>query len=120
MLGCLVSPANMGDREAAKSLLRRVWLTLPRLKCIWADGNYDGPLVEWAKTCWNLDLEIVVKPAEQKGFSVLPRRWVVERTFAWLGKQRRLAKDYEERPASSVALIQIALSALMLRRLAPE
>ena len=83
MLGCLVTPANVGDRDGAKALLRRCWLTLPR-------------------------------------FSVLPRRWVVERTFSWLGKQRRLAKDYEERPASSVALIQIALSALMLRRLAPN
>ncbi len=120
MLGCLVSPANVGDREAARSLLRRVWITLPRLSHIWADGNYDGPLVQEFKTCWNLTLEIVVKPAEQIGFSVLPRRWVVERTFSWLGKQRRLSKDYEERPASSVAFIQIALSALMLRRIAPN
>ncbi len=120
MLGCHVTPANVGDREGAKALLRRVWLTLPRLSHLFADGNYDGPLVEWVKTCWNLDLEIVVKPAEQKGFSVLPRRWVVERTFAWLGKQRRLSKDYEERPASSLAFIQVAMTALMVRRLAPK
>ena len=120
MLGCHITPANIGDRDGAKGLLRRVWLTLPRLSHIWADGNYDGPLVEWVKTCWNQDLQIVVKPADQKGFSVLPRRWVVERTFAWLGKQRRLSKDYEERPASSEALIQIAMTALMVRRLAPK
>ena len=119
MLGCLVTPADVGDREAAKSLLRRLWLTLPRLSLIWADGNYDGPLVEWIKHCWGLTLEIVVKPDGQKGFSVLPRRWVVERTFAWLGKQRRLSKDYEQKPASSEAFIQIAMSALMVRRLAP-
>ena len=119
LLGCHVTPANVGDRDGAKGLLRRVWLTLPRLSHIWADGNYDGPLVEWIKTCWNHDLEIVVKPVDQKGFSVLPRRWVVERTFAWLGKQRRLSKDYEERPASSEAFIQIAMTALMVRRLAP-
>lgn len=119
MLGCLVTPANVGDREATKDLLRRFWVTLSRLKKIWADGNYDGPLVEWLKTCWGFDLEIVVKPEDQKGFSVLPRRWVVERTFAWLGKQRRLSKDYEELPQSSEAFIQIAMSALMIRRLAP-
>jgi len=75
--------------------------------------------VQWVKNCWGFDLEIVVKPADQKGFSVLPRRWVVERTFAWLGKQRRLSKDYEELPQSSEAFIQIAMSALMVRRLAP-
>lgn len=103
MLGCLVSPADVDDRAGAKALLRRCWLTLPRLSHIWADGNYDGPLVEWLKTCWGFDLEIVVKPAEQKGFSVLyptalARRWVVERTFSWLGKQRCLAKDYEVSP----------------------
>ncbi len=119
MLGCLVSPADVDDRAGAKALLRRCWLTLPRLSHIWADGNYDGPLVEWLKTCWGFDLEIVVKPEGQKGFSVLPRRWVVERTFSWLGKQRRLAKDYEELPRSSEAFIQIAMSALMVKRLAP-
>ncbi len=91
---------------------------------LWADGNYDGPLVPWLKTCWGFALEIVVKPDGQTGFSVLcptalARRWVVERTFAWLGKQRRLSKDYEEMPPSSEAFIQIAMSALMVRRLAP-
>lgn len=119
LLGCLVTPANVGDREAAKGLLRRLWLQLPRLSHIWADGNYDGPLVGWLKHCWGLELEIVVKPEGQTGFSVLPRRWVVERTFAWLGKQRRLSKDYEEKPASSEAFILIAMTALMARRLAP-
>ena len=112
MLGCVVTAANVGDRAATKDLLRRFWLTLPRLTRIWADGNYDGPLVPWVKNCWGFDLEIVVKPADQKGFSVLPRRWVVERTFAWLGKQRRLSKDYEELPQSSEGFIQIAMSAL--------
>lgn len=104
---------------SAKSLLRRLWLRLPRLTHLWADGNYDGPLVAWVKHCWGLTLEIVVKPEGQKGFSVLPRRWVVERTFAWLGKQQRLSKDYEEKPDSCEAFIHIAMSALMIRRLAP-
>ncbi len=109
----------MGDRAATKDLLRRCWLGLPRLQKIWADGNYDGPLVQWVKNCWGYDLEIVVKPEGQKGFCVLARRWVVERTFAWLGKQRRLSKDYEEKPATGEAFIQSAMTALMLRRLAP-
>ena len=116
LIGCLVTPADVGDREAARSLLRRFWLRLPRLTHLWADGNYGGPLVEWVKHCWGYTLEIVVKPDGQKGFSVLPRRWVVERTFARLGKQRRLSKDYEEKPASSEAFIHIAMSALMVRR----
>ena len=74
MLGGLVTPADEGDREGAKALLRRSWLTLPRLSPIWADGNYDGPLVEWLKTCWGFDLEIVIKPEGQKGFSVSSER----------------------------------------------
>ncbi len=106
-------------------MLRRVWHQQPRLVCIWADGNYDGPLVEWAKTCWNFTLTIVEKPTGQKGFSVLcptalARRWVVERTFAWLGQWRRLSKDYEQSPWSQMAFIHIAMIGLMLNRLAPD
>ena len=71
LLGCLVTAADVGDRAATKDLLRRLWLGLPRLQKIWADGNYDGPLVQWVKNCWGYDLEIVVKPEGQKGFSVL-------------------------------------------------
>ena len=117
MLGCWVTPADVGDREGAKQLFRRVFLKYPDLH-VWADGNYDGPLVEWAKNCWSYVLDIVVKPEGQKGFCVLPRRWVVERTFAWLGQWRRLSKDYEQSPWSEMAFIQIAMIGLMLNRLA--
>lgn len=120
LLGCWITPADVGDRQGARELLRRVWHQFPRLTRLWADGNYDGPLVAWAKACWNLDIEIVEKPAGQKGFSVLPRRWVVERTFAWLCQWRRLSKDYEQSAWSEMAFIQIAMTGLMLNRLAPE
>ena len=99
-------------------LMRRLWLKYPNLH-VFADGNYDGPLVEWAKNCYGYELEIVVKPKGQTGFSVLPRRWVVERTFAWLGQWRRLSKDYEQSPRSEEAFIQIAMIGLMLNRLDP-
>ncbi len=118
MLGCLVTPANIGDREGAKMLMRRLWLKYPSLH-VFADGGYDGPLVEWAKNCYGFALEIVVKPKEQKGFAVLPRRWVVERTFAWLGQWRRLGKDYEQSPRSQEAFMQIAMIGLMLNRIDP-
>ncbi len=118
MLGCWVTPADVQDRAGAKELLRRIWHQHPRLSCVWADGNYDGPFVTWVKSCWGLTLQIVAKPAGQKGFSVLPRRWVVERTFAWLGQWRRLAKDYEQSPWSEMAFIHIAMTGLMLNRLA--
>jgi putative transposase len=112
----------MQDRDGAKLLLRRCKQgckdAFPRLCLIWADGGYRGPLIDWVKTKCGWTLQIVEKPADQKGFSVLPRRWVVERTFAWLGRYRRLAKDYDLLPESSEAWIYIAMTHIMLRRLA--
>ncbi len=97
-------------------LLRRFWLQFPNLH-VFVDGNYDGPLIEWARMCWGYTLQVVVKPPEQKGFSPLPRRWVVERTFAWLCQWRRLAKDYEQVPQSEESFIHNAMTGLMLNRL---
>ena len=90
---------------------------MPRLERIWADGGYAGQLVDWVSenTSWNL--ELVKRPAAAKGFVLLPKRWIVERTFAWLYKYRRLREDYEETIASSEALIRLAMMRLMLRRL---
>lgn len=91
---------------------------VPRLKRLWADGGYAGQLARWvAEQGWTL--EIVAKDPAAKGFQVLPKRWIVERTFAWLGKGRRLSKDYEHRIASSEAMVQLAMIGLMTRRLAP-
>jgi len=88
-----------------------------RLKLIWADGGYAGKLVSWTKRWCHWTIEIV-KRSDQKGFHVLPKRWIVERTFSWFGNYRRLSKDYEFHTASSEALIYIAMSHLMVRRLA--
>ena len=91
-----------------------------RLKLIWADGGYAGRLVVWAQAFGNWVLQIVKRPDSQKGFAVLPRRWVVERTFAWLGRSRRLSKDYEELEKTSEAMVHISMIQLMLRRLVPS
>jgi putative transposase len=91
---------------------------LPRMAKLWGDGAYAGQLVEWVRERCGWELEIVKRPDDMRGFVVLPKRWVVERTFAWLGKCRRLAKDYEHLTASSEALIRLAMIGLMARRLA--
>jgi len=90
----------------------------PRLRLIWADGGYAGQLIEWVAAFGNWVLEIVKRSDKAKGFVVLPRRWVVERTFAWLMKFRRLSKDYEETVKSSEAWILLAMINIMTRRLA--
>jgi len=90
----------------------------PRLQRIWADGAYAGKLVDWAKELGQWVLEIVKRSDEAKGFELLPHRWIVERTFAWLGRYRRLSKDYEVLIETSEAMIRIAMIRLMVRRLA--
>ena len=90
----------------------------PRLSLFWADGAYGGELIAWFKMVAGWVLEIVKKPADQKGFQVLPRRWVVERTFAWLGFYRRLSKDYEYLPAHSELMTRLAMIHIMVKRLA--
>ncbi len=117
----MVHAGNVQDRDGAKLLLGRLLGGgFPRLKLIWADGAYGGELVEWVKRLAGCVLEIVKRPKEQRGFVVLPRRWVVERTLGWLGRYRRLSKDYEERPASEEAIILIAMINLMVHRLEPD
>ena len=91
----------------------------PRLALLWADGGYAGKLVGWVASVTGWTLEIVKRSDDQKGFVVLPKRWIVERTFAWFGRYGRLSKDDEELPASSETMIYIAMIHLMLRRLAP-
>ncbi len=89
----------------------------PTISLVWADGGYAGQLVGWLKGWCGWVLEIVRKLESQVGFQLLPRRWVVERTFAWLGHCRRLSKDYEEFIENSEAMIQIGMIRLMLQRL---
>ena len=121
LLMVLVTTANVQDREGGKQLLNQVAqrLSLPRLQRIWADGGYSGqPMVEWVQNSFGWLWDVVKRDPGSKGFKVLPRRWVVERTFGWLNNYRRLSKDYEEKTETSEALIYMAMSRTLLRRLA--
>lgn len=117
LLTVVVHAANIQDRDGAKQVFEKAKGCFPRLKLVWADGGYAGKLVHWLSELNGWSLEIVKRLGQ--GFQILPRRWVVERTFAWLGRCRRLSKDYEELTESSEAMIHIAMIHLMLRRLAP-
>lgn len=95
--------------------------TWKRLRLIWADGGYAGQLIAWVRALRKrnpVHVEIVKRSDDVKGFKVLPRRWVVERTFGWLGRQRRLSKDYEYLTDTSETMIYVSMIGLMLRRLA--
>ena len=118
VLAVVVHSAGIQDRDGAKLVITLLKDRFPRLKLIWADGGYAGQLIEWVASFGNWVLEIVKRSDDQKGFVVLPRRWVVERTFAWLSRYRRLSKDYEFLPESSEAMIYIAMIHIMVRRLA--
>ena len=118
ILAVAVTGANVQDRDGGQLVLKGLKDRFPRLARVWADGVYAGRLVEWAEKTAQFVLDIVCKPRGQIGFSVLPWRWIVERTFAWLGNYRRLARDYEIDPRTSEAWIKIAMIHLMVRRLA--
>ena len=118
LLAVVVTAACVQDRDAARPLLRNLRRALPGVKLTWADGGYAGKLVTWATTRLKLTITIVKRPDDLHTFQVLPRRWVVERTFAWISKHRRTVRDYERLPASHEAMILWAMIALMTRRLA--
>ena len=119
LLVVVVHPANIQDSDGAKLVLRRALGRFPRLRRIWADQGYKAHLLEWAQAAGGWVIDIVRRPEGTTGFRVLPRRWVAERTFAWLGRCRRLSKDYEGLPETSEAWVQVAMIHLMLKRLAP-
>ncbi len=114
-----VHPANVQDREGAPAVLAELRTTLPSLQKVWADGGYRGPQRAQARAARPdaPDLEIVTQPKGPKGFEVLPRRWIVERFFGWLGRCRRRAKDDERRLESSRAGLQRAVIRILVRRL---
>jgi putative transposase len=133
LLKVVVHPAGLHDRVGAKLVLRALNVVFPRLQHLWADHGYAGVLRKWTQEQTGIELEVVYpwwrqlkryfpdmleESGFQPGFHVLPRRWVVERTFAWLGRYRRLSKDYERVCETTETLILIAMSRLMLRRLA--
>jgi putative transposase len=122
ILAVVVHAADIQDRDGARLVLGKIRGVFARLKKILADAIYNGGIAEWAMQFGGWVLQIVPKPERKKGepFKVAKWRWIVERTFAWLGRSRRLSKDYERQPESSEAMIYIAIIHLMLRRLEPN
>jgi putative transposase len=117
LVAVVVHTAALQDRDGAKLVLAKMQGRCPRLALLWADGGYAGKLVGWVQEVCGWVLQIVKRTDKLPGFVVLPRRWVVERTFGWMVQYRRLSKDYEFHPATSEAMIQVAMIHIMLRRL---
>lgn len=119
ILMVVVHAADVQDRDGAKLVFRKLRGLYPRLKRIWADGGYAGKLIDWTKRVGRWTLEIVKRSDKVAGFAVLPKRWIVERTFGWIGRYRRMSKDYEMLIPSSEAMILIVMINVMVHRLAP-
>jgi putative transposase len=132
-LRVLVHAADLSEAATAPWLLTAAFATYTQLERIWADMAYRSHALRiWLATAWGGTLELVkppprrvlvasdVEPTPRPRFTVLPRRWVVERTIAWIGRYRRLSKEYEYLPKSSETMIYLAMSRLMLRRLARQ
>ena len=119
LLAVAVHAASVQDRDGARLVLARLVGRFPRLELIWADGGYAGQLVESVAAMLGWTLAIVKRADDLRGFRVLPKRWIVERTFGWLGRYRRLSKDSEERTGSGEAMLYLAMTHLMIRRLRP-
>ena len=118
LLSVVVHPADVQDRDGAFHLLRQARRLFPFIKRIFADGGYAGPkmaLVVWRTGAWKIQ---IVKRSDRPGFEVLPKRWIVERTFAWISRNRRLARDYERYAKTVAAFVRLAMIRIMLRRLA--
>jgi transposase len=118
VLVVVVTAACVQDRDAGQRLLWRLRSGYRGVRLVWADGGYAGKLVAWATAVLRLTVEIVRKRPGQSTFEVLPRRWVVERTLAWIAKHRRTVRDYERLPDHHAAMVTWAMVAVMTRRLA--
>jgi len=121
LLAVVVTAADGQDRDGAKRVLAVLRHQFSRLRHIWADGAYAGPLVDWVRELRRyrpIGREMTKRSNAVKGFVVIPKRWVVERTFGWLNRYRRLSQDYELLPDTSQAVIQVSMIPVMVRRLA--
>lgn len=119
LLVMVVTAANIQDRDGGARVLERLRFAMPSVATIFADGGYAGRLVAYARQRLRIAVEVVRKPADQQGFAVLPRRWVVERTLGWIVRCRRLDHDYERLPTTAAAWTKWAMIGIMTRRLAP-
>ena len=120
LLGVMVTPADCPERDGGQRVLSQVGAWFTALRKLWVDGGYTGDaFANWVKEHWpKLEVEVVKRSDDVKGFAVLPKRWIVERTFGWLMRHRRLARDYERTDSSAEAWIQLAMIRIQLRRLA--
>jgi transposase len=121
ILTVVVTAANVQDRDGAQSVLAVLQHKFWRLRLIWADGAYAGALVDWVRALRPhrpIRLEMTKRSDGVKGFVVIPKRWIVERTFGWFNRYRRLSKDDEYDTETSEATIRVAMIYLMVRRLA--
>ena len=116
LIAVVITAASVQDRDGAKLVFQEA-VGETRLKKIWADGGYAGQLVETTRQTFGWDLEIVKRSDDVKEFKILPHRWIVERTFGWLGRYRLFCREHEATIASSRADIQLAMTHIMLRRL---
>ena len=115
----IVTAASLSDQAGARQIFKRMRGTGKKLRKVWVDGTYRGAeWTAWVYEKYHIVLESVARAEGQKGFAVLPHRWVVERTLAWLNQCRRLSKDYEELPTTSETFVYVAMTRLMLKRLA--
>jgi putative transposase len=120
LIAVAVTAANVQDYHGAKPVWESVQDRWPRLKVVWADGIYEKQwLIDWVRTGCGWELRVIKRSDHEKGFKLLPKRGVVERTFAWLGRYRGLSKDYERSPETSEAMMRMAMIHIMVRRLEP-
>jgi putative transposase len=120
LIAVVVTAANVQDYHGAKPVSGSVKDRCPRLQVVWADGIYEKRwLIDWVRTECGWELTIIKRSDQERGLKLLPKRWMVERTFAWLGRYHRLSKDYERLPGTSEAMIRMAMIHVMVRRLEP-
>jgi putative transposase len=120
LMAVVVTSAGVQDYHGAKPVLGTIQGRCPRLKVIWAEAIYEKQwLIKWVRSECGWELQIIKRSDQEKGFKLLPKRWVVERTFAWLGRYRRLSKDYERLTETSEVMIRMAMIHIMVRRLEP-
>jgi putative transposase len=117
VLVVLVLAANIQDRDGGRLALSAMHAAYPTVTKVWADGAYAGKLIQFARDELNVDMEVVSTPPGTHTFQVLPRRWVVERTYGWWNRERRLSKDYERLPDTTQAFVYVTMIRLMTRRL---
>ena len=117
ILCVVIHSASIQDRDGAKLVFEKMKGWFEKLKLVWADGGYAGKLIEFVAAVYGWTLEIIKRTDDMVGFHILPKRWIVERTFGWFNHYRRLSKDYEYDPETSENMIYIAMINLMLKRL---